>query len=208
MPSPIKAEIKRLLEEKDYEGIVELSRKKRNLFSRLVAMTYDKSDVIAWRAMEAIGAITARMSPDKGRAVIQKVLWMLREESGNNAWSGPEILGEILRANPEPYRDVVAVLVSFHEEEFFRPGILWAMYRIARRWPELIEPFSDIAVEYLDSPDPSIRGYAALVLGLLGRPFPEEDLNAINDTVLCYDEGTLTRKRVRELLRMAVAHKS
>jgi hypothetical protein len=208
MPPPTKAEIKRLLKEKDYRGIVELSREKRNLFSRLVAMTYDKGDVIAWRAMEAIGAITARMSPDEGRAVIQKVLWMLREESGNNAWSGPEILGEILRANPGPYRDVVPVLVSFHGEEFFRPGVLWAMYRIARRWPDLIEPFSDIAVEYLDSPDPSVRGYAALVLGRLGKPFPEKAIADDNNTVLCYDEGTLTQKPVRELLRMAAAHKS
>jgi hypothetical protein len=207
MPSPVKAELKRLLEEKDYDGIVELSRAKRSLFRHLVAMTYDKGDVMAWRAMEAIGAITARMSPDEGRAVIQKVLWMLREESGNNAWSGPEILGEILRANPGPYRDVVPVLVSFHEEEFFRPGVLWAMYRIARRWPDLIEPFSDIAVEHIDSHDPSVRGYAALVLASLGKPFPEKAI-ADDDTVLCYDEGTLTRKPVRELLRMAAAHKS
>jgi hypothetical protein len=207
MPSPIKAELKRLLEEKDYDGIVELSRKKRNLFRHLMAMTYDKGDVIAWRAMEAIGAITARMSPDEGRAVIQKVLWMLREESGNNAWSGPEILGEILRANPEPYRDIVPVLVSFHEEEFFRPGILWAMYRIAGRWPELIEPFSNIAMEYIDSPAPSVRGYAALVLSLLGKPFPEKAVAADNNTILFYEDGTLTQTPVKELVRTAVASK-
>lgn len=208
MPPPIKSELKRLLNAKDYEGILELSRTKRNLFGHLVAMTYDKGDVIAWRAMEAIGAITARMSPEEGRTVIQKVLWMLREESGNNAWSGPEILGEILRANPQPYRDVIPVLVSFHEEEFFRPGTLWAMYRIAMRWPELIEPFSDIAMEHIGSPDPSVRGYAALVLGLLNKTFPEKTVETDDHTVLYYDGGILIRKPVRELLRMAEAYSS
>ncbi len=205
MPPPIKAEIRRLLEEGDYEGIVELSRTKRNLFSHLVAMTYDKGDVIAWRAMEAIGAVTARMSSEEGRTVVQKVLWMLREESGNNAWSGPEILGEILRANPKPYRDVIPVLLSFHEEEFFRPGTLWAMYRIALRWPELIEPFSNIAVEHIGSPHPSVRGYAALVLAVLGKPFP---VKADEHTVPYYDGGTLTQKPVRELLRVVETYSS
>jgi hypothetical protein len=114
----------------------------------------------------------------------------------------------LLRANPEPYRDVVPVLVSFHEEEFFRPGTLWAMYRIAMRWPGLIEPFSDIAMEHIDSPNPSVRGYAALVLSILGQPFPDKTIEADSDTVLYYDEGTLTRKPVRDLLRMAAAYSS
>lgn len=208
MLPPVKAAIKRLLEERDYEGILELSRIKRNLLSHLVAMTYDKGDVISWRAMEAIGAITARMSPDEGRTVIQKVLWMLRDESGNNAWSGPEILGEILRGNPEPYRDVIPVLVSFHEEEFFLPGTLWAMYRIAMRWPGLIEPFSDIALEHIASPNPSARGYAALVLARLGKPFPDRAIETDEHEVLYYSEGTLTRKPVRELLRIAAMYSS
>jgi hypothetical protein len=203
MATPIKPEIKALLEKRDYDGVVELSRRKRNIFRHIAAMTYDKSDVLSWRAMEAIGAITAVLPPDEGRDVIQKVLWMLREESGNNAWSAPEILGEILRANPKPYLDIVPILISFHDEEFFRPGVLWAMYRIAQRWPELIEPSSAIAHTYADSSDPLVRGYAALVLKVLGKPLPSGSLEEDDSEITLYEEGALVRRPIRDLPAMA-----
>jgi hypothetical protein len=200
MASPVKQEIKALLQKRDFEGIVELWRTKRNLYRNLVAMTYDKDDVISWRAMEAVGAIAAQLSPEEGRDLIQKLLWMLREESGNNAWSAPEILGEVLRANPKPYQDIVPILVSFHDEEFFRPGVLWAMARIAQRWPELIEPWAGIAREYTDSQDPLTRGYASFVLGTLGMPMTGTALESDDTEITLYDEGKLVRKPIRELL--------
>jgi len=202
MASPARTEIKDLLEKSDLDGIVELSRRKRNLFRRLMAMTFDKYDVLAWRAMEAVGAVTADLPPEEGREVIQKILWMLREESGNNAWSAPEVLGEVLRANPKPYLDVVPVLVSFHDEGFFRAGVLWAMARIAQRWPELIEPWEPVAREYIDSDNPLVRGHAALVLSILGKPLPESATS--DDTeISVYENGSIVRKPIKALAYMA-----
>ncbi len=163
-------------------------------------MTYDIEDLMSWRAMEAIGAVTARMPADEAREVIQKVLWMMREESGNSTCSAPDILGEILRANPKPFHDIVPVLVSFHEEEFFRTGVLRAMSRIAERWPGLIEPFAGIAMEYLQAPGPPVRGYAALVLRALGKPLPGGSIEANEATVMLYDGSSLTEKPVKDLL--------
>lgn len=200
MPPKLRAEIAALLQRRDFDGLVKLHAGK-SVLRHLIAMTYDLEDLMSWRAMEAIGALTARMPADEAREVVQKVLWMMREESGNNARSAPDILGEILQANPKPFHDIVPVLVSFHEEEFFRTGVLRAMARIARQWPGLIEPFSDIAMGYLQAPEPQVRGYAALVLRALGgKPFPGEHLKADEATVVLYDGSSLTERAVKDLL--------
>jgi hypothetical protein len=200
MPPKLRAEIAALLQKRDFDGLIELYKKKKSVLRHLIAMTYDLEDLMSWRAMESIGAVTARMPADEAREVIQKVLWMMREESGNNAWSAPDILCEILKANPKPFHDIVPVLVSFHEEEFFRTGVLRAMARIAQQWPELIEPFADVAIGYLQAPEPPVRGYAALVLRALGKPFPGENLKANEATVVLYDGSSLTEKAVKDLL--------
>lgn len=187
------------MRESDFEGIVELSRKKRSVVRRLIAMTYDRDDEISWRAMEAVGRIAGALPADRGREFIQRILWMMREESGTNAWSSPYILGEILRENPKPYEDIVPILTSFHEEEFFTAGVLWALARIAERWPHLVEPHAGVAREQMSSPDPTVRGYAALLMGVLGREFPLEIFAGDETEIPLYRDGSLIRKPLADL---------
>lgn len=198
MSSKMRSEIIKLLERNDLEGLVDLS-KKQNIIRRLIAMTYDMEDQLSWRAMEAVGKIAASLSPEEAREVVRRILWMMREESGSNAWSGPDLLGEILLANPDPIKDIVPILVSFHEEEFFRAGVLRAMARIAEGRPALIEPYSEVAHDYLGSSDPAVRGYAALVLISLGKSFPREVLIGDETEILRYDNGILTKIALSEL---------
>lgn len=199
MPASIRTELTRLLREGALEDIVELSRARRNVAKRLVALTYERDDVISWRAMEAVGRIAGGLAPDQGREFIQRILWMMREESGTNAWSSPYILGEILRENPEPYSDIVPVLASFHDEEFFAAGVLWALMRIGQRWPRLVEPHACVAREHISSADPAARGYAALLLGVLGMEFPLEIFAGDETEIPLYTDGSLVRKPLAEL---------
>jgi hypothetical protein len=199
MPAGIRSELIKLLREGALEGLVELSGKKRNVVRRLIALTYDRDDVMSWRAMEAVGRIAGALPPEEGRELIQRVLWMMREESGTNAWSAPYILGEILRENPEPYEDIVPVLASFHEEEFFAAGVLWALLRIAQRRPRLVEPHAGVAREHISSPDPAARGYAALLMGVLGMEFALEIFAGDETEIPLYRDGSLERKPLAEL---------
>ena len=99
-----KKEIKRLLEESRYNELNDLFPNKRKLITLLISSTYDRTDVVAWRAMEAIGLISAKMSvdnPDFVRDLVNRLLWMIRDESGGIGWSCPEILGEIVKNNPD-----------------------------------------------------------------------------------------------------------
>ncbi|MBI5195639.1 MAG: hypothetical protein HZA10_04910 [Nitrospirae bacterium] len=55
----------------------------RGVLRLLVSMTYDKQSIISWRAIEAVGIITGRLSktnPEIVRNLIGRLLWMIQKE--------------------------------------------------------------------------------------------------------------------------------
>ena len=99
---------------------------------------------------------------------MQRLLWMMREESGSNAWTAGQIIGEIVSRTPKPLEDIAPIVVSFHDEPILRPGALWSLYRIGSVRPDLVAEFGPVAEEYLDDPSPLVRGLAVLALARSG----------------------------------------
>jgi HEAT repeat protein len=162
-------EIIPLLEEKKYDEIVEIAKKNtRGMFRLLIGITYDKSDVLCWRAIDVTGIIAgeiAKTSPDVIRNLAQRLLWMLRDESGNNLSSAPEMLGEIVRNSPDAFADIAPVIASFHDEVMLRQGVLRAIFRIGEVRPDLIGVSGDFIEAFLRDEDPVVRAYALLIAG-------------------------------------------
>lgn len=101
---PSKKEIINILKEKKYDELVKLSPREGTIINTLISLSYDKKSLISWRAIEAIGLITREISksnPELVRNIVGRLLWMIRDESGGIGWSAPEILGEIVRNNPD-----------------------------------------------------------------------------------------------------------
>jgi hypothetical protein len=196
-----------LLDEPDFPGIVELSNAESSVARILISMSYEKYSLASWRAMEAIGKITAAMPEPKVRNLIQRLLWMMREESGTNPWSAGQIISEILRNNPTPFEDVVPIIITFHKEKILRTGSLWCMYRVGEVRPDLVVPFSDVALHYLHSEDPEDRGHALLALKGMGRgehlPAARELLED-EEPFLYYDGRGMCEVSIRDLARETV----
>ena len=206
-----KKEIKRLLEENKYHELNGLYPDKRKLITLLISSTYDKSDVTSWRAMEAIGLITADMSgknPDFVRDVVNRLLWMVRDESGGFGWSCPEILSEIVRNNPELCKDIATVIASFHEEEMLTPGVMLAIGRIGNIHTYFYDFAAPIVTSYLDDPNPATRAYAAYAAVELDIPDVSgklEEMGNDNSPVPFYEGGLLKEKTVGEIADTALA---
>ncbi len=162
-------EILPLLEEKKYDEIRALAKKNsRGLFRLLISITYDKSAVLCWRAIEVTGLIAgeiAKTRPDIIRSLAQRLLWMLRDESGNNISSAPEMLGEIVRNSPDSFADIAPVIASFHDELMLKPGVLRAVFRIGEVRPDLISVSAEFTGPLLRDEDPLVRAYALLISG-------------------------------------------
>ena len=167
--------ISRLLEDGDLTGLVAHAGNDNSIFRTLISLSYDKESVISWRAMEAIGIIAgerARTEPGLIRNLVQRILWMMREESGNNPWSAPEMLGEIVRNAPEEFADIAPIIASFHDEEILRRGVLRALARISEVRADLVKESSAVAGLYLGHSDAVTRAYALeLVRNLMLKEF-------------------------------------
>jgi hypothetical protein len=199
-------EILPLLEEKKYDDISEIAKKDaKSLFRLLIGITYDKSDILCWRAIDVTGIISgeiAKTNPDVIRTLAQRLLWMLRDESGNNVSSAPEMLGEIVRNSPDAFADIAPVIASFHDEVMLRQGVLRAIFRIGEVRPDLIGVSGDFVGAFLQDEDPVVRAYALLIAGAYKL---RETLPVISarkddtDAVTLYRDGDFFSVSVGEL---------
>lgn len=182
----------------------------RSVIRWLISLAYDKDDVISWRAMEALGLIVPKFTGDRIgiiRDTIRRLLWSMSDESGGIGWSAAEMLGEIIRNNPDEFKDIIPLVWSFREEEMFRPGAVWAMGRIAAFRPDLVMFISKELHVLLHDGNPAVRGYAAWVEGLLGDADGLEEVKKLSgdmSRINFYSEGDLLKKTVEEIAAQAV----
>ena len=163
--SEIKRTIQQALEQNDLDAVVSLVQQHRRALSQLVRIAYDKETLAGWRAIKAIGRVArALVNTDDEflRVTIRKLLWSLSDESGGIGWAAPEILGEIVSADPGKFCDIIPLIAEVYEieEQVFRPGVIYALKRIAETAPELVAHYQKIIISALTDKDPMMRIYA------------------------------------------------
>lgn len=195
MPSDLTKKISTILQLQEYGSLFNIWSKNRKVIRILISLTYDKKDIIAWRAIEGLGILSgsiAETEPAAVRNLAGRLLWMIRDESGGIGWSSPEMLGEIVRNNPVLCADIAPIIISFHDEEPLLPGILWAAGRIGERNRELIIPSIDDIVSCLSHYSPLIRGLAVLAVGKIkvgGINAKLKELAGDNNKLRIYDDN-------------------
>lgn len=206
----LKGRLKNLLETRSFDKIRDLAIKDKGVIRWLISLSYDKEDVVSWRAIEAIGLAACEISKVKMEVVrdtIRRLLWSMGEESGGIGWSAAETLGEIIRCNPDAFSDIVPILWSFRDEEMFRPGVVWAIGRIAELRPDLVSfILKDIGVMFNDD-NPTVRGYAAYVAGILKEKSLIETIKKLlNDesVINVYQGSELLKKKNSEIAEEAI----
>lgn len=200
----LKDKIKELLIHMSYDEIADIAEKDKSVIRHLISMTYNKDEVLTWHAIEAMGFVSKRLSNRNGEVIrdtIRRLLWSMGEESGGIGWSSPELLGEIIRSNPDMYADIIPILWSFKEEEMFRAGVIWAMGRIAQIRPEMVNFIIGELKDFLYDSNPYVRGYSAWVMEIL----KDKDLSPqiVN---LSTDQGEINFYENGELIHITVGH--
>ncbi len=209
--SPLKKKIIGLLERKDFAGIIRLSSPAGKMVIVMISLSYDKKSVSSWRAIEAIGLLTAKMAksePGTVRNIVGRLLWMIRDESGGIGWSAPEILGEIVRNNPELCSDIAPIIVSFHEEKMLASGVLWAIGRIGESNAGMIEYAAAVIPSYLHSLNHTLRAFAVRALGEIGSSESAVEIEKLKDDenlIELYEDGELIEKTVGKIAGEALA---
>lgn len=160
------------LEVNDLDAVVLLVQKNRKALSLLIRMAYDKETLVGWRAIKAVGRIAnalVKNEPEFLRIAVRKLLWSLSDESGGIGWAAPELLGEIVHSDPEGFADIIPLIAEVYdiEEQTFRPGVVYALARVAEVSPEMIASYQKIIIRSLVDTNPLIRIYTFDLIGLL-----------------------------------------
>lgn len=168
----LKDEIKGSLLNGDFDRIASLVLKEKGIFRTLISLTYDKTDLVCWRAIEAMGKAVGALKqkdPNLARNIVQRLLWSLSEESGGIGWSAPDMLGEIVINAPELFPDIPPIILSFKDEESFLPGVLWAMGRMASSGIDGLDRdlCRDIIIVSLNNKSPYVRGLSIWVASIM-----------------------------------------
>lgn len=189
---------------KDFSALKELPSL-RKAVSILISLSYDKQSVLSWRAIEAIGLLTAELAgtdPDSVRNIVGRLLWMIRDESGGIGWSVPEILGEIVRNNPVLCEDIAPIIASFHEELMLTPGVMRALSRIGQINAETVEYAVPIIRSYLSTAAPLTRGLAVTAIAEMGDAASLDILERMKEDsseISLYENGELVKKTIARL---------
>lgn len=205
-----------MLEERRLDEIADLAADRRRAFGTLVSLTFDADPLVGWRAVEALGAATARVAdedPRFAREQLRRLMWLITEESGGICWRAPEAMAEIVSRRPDLFGDYVPIIVHLLTEnaeedlEHFRPGILWAVGRMGALAADEAADVLDRIVEALDRQDAPSRAMAAWCLGRLGRLdilASRPGLAADPSPVQLYEEGVLRSTTVGRITGAAL----
>ncbi|MBF0517333.1 MAG: hypothetical protein HQK97_09490 [Nitrospirae bacterium] len=193
-----------------YDEIILDIKKDKRYLSALLAISYDKTSEIAWRAIHLAGKAIGQMAIDElveARGQIQRLIWNATDESGTIPWTVPEIMGEAIRENPKPFEDIVPIIIGYShsetEDNIFLAGVLYALGRIGEAHPQYISDYIGVIVkEGLLHRDPEVAANAVLAAKRL--KMTDVDLGPVRQRTeivkVYYDDKlmTLTLKQLVE----------
>jgi len=170
MNPSLQNQIQESLESNDLDAVAGLAKTNRRVISLLVRKAYDKETLVGWRAIKAVGVAAQKLIQTDYeflRETIRKLRWSLSDESGGIGWAAPELIGEIVCADAQHFLDIIPLIAEAYEleEDVFRPGVIYALSRIADKTPELVAPYSDVLFRAMQDKSPMTRIYALQLLG-------------------------------------------
>jgi hypothetical protein len=205
-----KTRVKALLDAEEYDGLLELSAAHGGKVSNsLISLASDLDEERRWRAILALGLVTARMydrDPEQARRVVRQLIWNLNEESGGIGWGMPEAFGEILARQGELAEEYAPLLAgdlleeaTCLEPEPLQIGVVWALGRVKKFSQEIRSRIISKLLGLLDNDNKGLRGLAVWSLGELHA---REALQSLGD--LPSDERMVSFMAEDRLIRLSI----
>jgi HEAT repeat protein len=209
-----KERVRELLLRRDLDGFRAWADGESNAFSALVSLLLSPEALLRWRAIEALGELSAGRAGagelDAVRDLVRRQLWSMNDESGNQAWHAAEAIGEVLHRVPALAPTFAPNLFAFAATYPFEAGVCFAIGRLAASSPALIGAAEREALRAaLGHPTDAVRGEAARAIGELRDRGSAEALRPLlGDGALVeryrFESGELEELPVGELARAAL----
>ena len=136
-----------------------------------------------------VGSV-ANHDMEQARIIMRRFMWSLNDESGGIGWGAPESMAEIMAGHKGLAEEYAHMLVSYMREdgnflelEMLQRGLIWGIARLSQSKPAIMNKWKapEYLKPYLRSDDATVRGLAALGLGILQHSFALEEIKKLID---------------------------
>jgi len=196
-----------LLQAGDFPGLRVLAGQDASVANILMQFLYDPGALLYWRALEGLGEVAGAQPEQVGR-LINRLLYLLNEDSGSTGWGAAAALGEIGRHQVSLVKEIIPMFVGFLEKAFSREPMLWGVGRLAEVHPEVLKEVLPAIVPFLTNTEPQLKALAAWSLGKARYRPAADAIRALardEHPIQVYDRGNLLRTTVGEIAREAIA---
>ncbi len=181
--------VKELVTSRDLPKLEELAKTDKRVVGVLCALLFEQNERFRWRAIEALGVVSAVVADtdlQSVRDLVRRLEWLMNDESGGAGWHSPEAMAAIVVSVPALLDVFGVILGSYLHDEALGRGAHWAVAAVAKVRPDLLTDRVDELTDSLKSVDPFIRGYAVIALASIAS-----DSLAVKTEAMRDDSGTL-----------------
>jgi hypothetical protein len=204
-----KEKVRGYIADNKVNDLIALAEEDSRVINELQRMLYTPDERERWRIIELLGEVSKKVS-EKRPDIISKLITNLLQSAaypGASAWGALEAIGTIISMNPRLFREFTQPLLSFMAQQNLWKELTWAVGRIASADPASAKYAFRALTDFLDSPDPVLRGYAAWALGNIGFSDVTQKLKTIaadENKISLWRNGDLQEVTVGQLAQEAV----
>lgn len=210
----LKKQVEQLFRTEDLPSALSIVAKMpaRRVVNPLFGLLYHEAPRVRWYAVAAMGEVVSRLAGREvasARVIMRRLMWNLNDESGGMGWGSPEAMGEIMARHSGLAKEYGAILVSylnpdgnFLEHEGLQAGALWAVGRLARVHPRLMDGALAFITPHFTSDNDTLRGislWAAIPLAQGGIGNPVQGASSDRTEVSVFQDGALVKQTIAGL---------
>ena len=212
MKEIIKTQVRELLEEREYDHLVDLCVIDRHAWQEIRFRLYEIDERTRWSAIEATAKLMQRWwqlkQQERVKDFIRNLFWSMTDESGGVGWSSPQAIAEIIVNIPETFDPYGSMMIAYSiEEQPLMKGGLWGIGRMGKLIAEAVDFFQEKILAVFQSEDTETLGLAAWAMGEVGfEPSLSylENLQERNEPVRIYIDGDFSEKPLGQWAKEAV----
>ena len=191
-----KKEVEALVKDHDIDALLTLAAQDHRIIRDLKRLLYSADDQTRLSAAEGLGRISVVIAQNQPGTVSRLLQGFFTEisDTAASSWGALDAAGEIIRNRPEQFAGFIPQLYAFLRDRALAADVLRVLGRIGEVRPDLFQKTAHRFVPLLRDSDPSIRGFAVILLGNLAAVEAKADLSDLLDDpekLEIYDAGKM-----------------
>jgi hypothetical protein len=205
-----KKTVEKLVKDYQVDSILRAAREDKKIIRYLQRLLYSGDVLFRQRVAETLGRACGIIG-ERDPGIVSKLLQGLFYSIIDTAafpWGAFEAVGEIISHRPDLFGGYAPQLYQFLADETRKAQALQALGRIAKSRPDLLRKHTLYFFAFLEDPDPTVRGYAAWLMGNLGAYEAKQDLEKLlqeSHEIEIYENGNIEKKAVGQVASEALS---